>query len=54
MDYNNKTFKVEIKCFVCDAPARDLLKDIIGHTGYHSCNRCVVHVVKTVQFSICL
>ena len=42
MDYNNKPFKVEIKCFVCDAPARALLKGISGHTGYHSCERCVV------------
>ena len=39
---SNKKFSVEIKCFVCDAPARSLLKGTAGHTGYHSCERCVV------------
>ena len=29
--------------FVCDAPARSSLKAINAHTGYSSCERCVVH-----------
>jgi len=27
---------------VCDAPARSFLKRIIAHTGYYSCERCVI------------
>lgn len=30
----------EIKCFICDAPARAYLKSIKGHTGYNACERC--------------
>ena len=26
---------------ICDAPARSFLKRIKGHSGYHSCERCV-------------
>ena len=33
---------VTLKCFVCDAPARSFLKQMILHTGYHSCERCCV------------
>ena len=32
-----------MKGFVCDAPARCFLKGIIGHNGYHSCERCEIH-----------
>ena len=28
--------------FICDAPARSFLKCIIGHTGYYSCESCIV------------
>ena len=31
-----------LKCFSCDAPARQYLKSIKGHTGYYSCERCTV------------
>lgn len=27
---------------ICDAPARQLIKGIKGHTGYHACERCQV------------
>ncbi|XP_047129726.2 uncharacterized protein LOC124809662 [Hydra vulgaris] len=33
--------QVNIKAIVCDAPARAFVKCIIGHSGYHSCERCV-------------
>ncbi|XP_065671445.1 uncharacterized protein LOC136089405 [Hydra vulgaris] len=36
-----KQLQVTIKAFVCDAPARAFVKCIIGHSGYHSCERCI-------------
>ncbi|XP_065645476.1 uncharacterized protein LOC136075954 [Hydra vulgaris] len=36
-----KQLQVTIKAFVCDAPARAFVKCIIGHSGYHSCDRCM-------------
>lgn len=36
----NKHFEVEIKCFVCDTPARALIKGTKSHTGFFSCERC--------------
>ncbi|XP_047129608.1 uncharacterized protein LOC124809527 [Hydra vulgaris] len=44
-NYNDKKFNVNIKGFVCDAPARQFLKGIKGHTGYDACERCKVHGV---------
>ena len=37
---DKKSFK--LLYFTCDAPARQFLKCIKGHTGYHSCERCTV------------
>ena len=37
-----KQLYVTIKAFICDAPARAFVKCIIGHSGYHSCERCTV------------
>nr|XP_004211767.1 uncharacterized protein LOC101239334 [Hydra vulgaris] len=37
----NEKLQVNIKAIVCDAPARAFVKCIIGHSGYHSCERCV-------------
>ena len=35
------TFGVKFNACVCDAPARQLVKAIIGHADYYSCERCV-------------
>jgi len=39
-DLNGRHFTVKIHSFVCDAPARAMLKNIKAHSGYHSCERC--------------
>ncbi|XP_065673588.1 uncharacterized protein LOC136090675 isoform X2 [Hydra vulgaris] len=39
---NDKSYMVQIYAFICDAPARSLLKGIVNHTGYHSCERCTI------------
>ena len=36
------THQIVVKAFVCDAPAQSFLKCIVGHTGYESCERCLV------------
>jgi len=38
VDWKEK--RVNISCLTCDAPARSLLKGIVQHTGYYSCERC--------------
>ena len=40
--YNDTHFKFSIRSFICDSPARSFLKCTIGHTGYHSCERCCI------------
>ncbi|XP_065672191.1 uncharacterized protein LOC136090015 [Hydra vulgaris] len=49
-----KQLFVAIKAFICDAPARAFVKCIIGHSGYHSCERSTVvgtqkHGVRLLQ-----
>ena len=40
--HNGRHFDFSVGAFICDAPARCFLKCIIGHTGYCSCERCIV------------
>ena len=40
--FEGRHFPFNLKCFCCDAPARCFLKGIVGHTGYFSCERCIV------------
>lgn len=42
LTFNSKTYIFTIKVFICDAPARAYLKCVKGHTGYYSCERCVI------------
>ena len=39
---SGKVYRVSIHSVVCDAPARQFLKCIIGHNGYFACERCEV------------
>ena len=33
--------EIEFNCFVCDRPARSLVKQIKGHNGYFGCDKCM-------------
>lgn len=39
---------VELKCIICDTPARTFLKQTLGHKGKEACERCEV-ISKTVE-----
>lgn len=39
---DNQLLQVRIKAFICDTPARALLKCVKGHGGYWACERCTV------------
>ena len=43
ISFDNKTYTIKIKSFVCDAPARSFLKCIKGHNSYDGCERCITH-----------
>ena len=38
--HRETTFKVFVKAFICDAPARAFLKCIKNHNSYYACERC--------------
>ena len=40
--WDDKIYFVKIKALVCDAPARQFVKCIKGHSGYYSCERCEI------------
>ena len=42
IQFNSQKLSLDIKCFLCDAPARSSLKCIVGHTGYYACERCLI------------
>nr|XP_047127823.1 uncharacterized protein LOC124808659 [Hydra vulgaris] len=33
---------VKVRAFLCDAPTRSFLKGTVGHTGYYSCEKCII------------
>jgi len=38
----NDHYEVAIHSFVCDAPARAMVKNVKGHSGYSACDKCHV------------
>lgn len=41
-EIEGKNYKLCIKSFCCDTPARALLKGVKGHIGFFSCERCII------------
>ena len=39
---HDRQFNIQLKCFICDAPARAFLKQIKGHNARQSCERCTI------------
>lgn len=39
--YNNRVIPVNVRSFICDAPARAFIKCTKGHNAYYGCDRCV-------------
>lgn len=55
-EYDGRIYNVTIRALICDAPARAYLKRIVSHTGYHSCEKCVIrgeYVTDKVTFPDC-
>lgn len=40
--FSGHNYRVEVRFFICDTPARSAIKAIKGHTGFYSCERCIV------------
>jgi len=40
LNYRHTVLPLSVHAFVCDAPARAMLKNVKCHSGYHSCERC--------------
>lgn len=52
---NNSKINASIRCFVCDSPARAMIKGVCNFNGKHGCNKCTIigeysHVSHTVIF----
>lgn len=41
LDLGGRHYAFHLHSFVCDAPARSMLKNTKGHSGYSGCDRCV-------------
>lgn len=42
IEFDNRKFMVDISFILCDAPARAYIKQIVGHTGLHGCEKCTI------------
>ncbi|XP_051158453.1 uncharacterized protein LOC127283847 [Leptopilina boulardi] len=41
-NFKEKILDCEIDCIICDAPAKSFILNVKGHTGYHSCTKCII------------
>ncbi|XP_031779574.1 uncharacterized protein LOC116416186 [Nasonia vitripennis] len=42
VNIDDTCFTIKVKYFSCDCPARSFVKNVIGHGGFHACERCRV------------
>lgn len=47
-----ENYRVQLRYFICDTPARSAMKAIKGHTGFHSCERCIVKGIRPHNHTI--
>ena len=40
LEFDNRLLQVNLRCVVCDAPARAMVKSIKQYSGYYGCERC--------------
>jgi len=40
IDFAGTHYDVALHSFVCDAPARAMVKNVKGHSGFHGCEKC--------------
>lgn len=45
---DNQHYRIRLRHFICDTPARSLLKNTKGHTGFFSCERCEIKGPKAL------
>ncbi|ODM92717.1 hypothetical protein Ocin01_13967, partial [Orchesella cincta] len=41
IEFGGVHYSIRVSSVIADAPARSFVKAIKGHTGYHSCERCI-------------
>lgn len=42
LNYKDSNIKIQLECFICDAPARAFIKQTVGHTHKQGCEKCNV------------
>lgn len=42
----SRSFKIQVHCFICNRPARSIVKCIVNHGGFFACERCMVEGVS--------
>ncbi|KMQ87602.1 hypothetical protein RF55_13072, partial [Lasius niger] len=40
--YNGQLYQFVVRHYICDAPARAMMKGIVEHGGYYACEKCTV------------
>ncbi|KAL1007160.1 hypothetical protein UPYG_G00082840, partial [Umbra pygmaea] len=40
IDFRGQTIAVDLRCIICDAPAKAMVKKVKHHTGYNGCDKC--------------
>ena len=41
LQIDNRTVKIRLRCIVCDAPARSMVRAVKLYSGYEGCDKCV-------------